>query len=108
MRGKPVVPRALARRDVEEAIDHYRREAGAGAAVGFVDSLEAAFALIGDHPAAGSPCSAHELDLPGLRSILLKRSPYLVFYVERDDHLDVWRVLHAHRDVPARMRPPEV
>ncbi|SFL20560.1 type II toxin-antitoxin system RelE/ParE family toxin [Methylorubrum salsuginis] len=77
-------------------------------AVGFVDSLEAAFTLIGDHPAAGSPRYAHELDRPWLRSILLKSSPYPVFYVERGDHRDVWQVLHAHRDIPARMRPPEV
>jgi toxin ParE1/3/4 len=106
--SKPVVPRALARRDVEEAIDHYWREAGADAAIGFVDSLEAAYIVIGGQPAAGSPRYAHELDLPGLRSILLKRYPYLVFYVERDDYLDVWRILHAHRDIPARLRPPEV
>jgi len=29
--------------------------------------------------------------------------PYLVFYVERPDHLEVWRVLHAQRDVPLAM-----
>lgn len=26
--------------------------------------------------------------------------PYLVFYVAGDDHVDVWRVLHAERDIP--------
>jgi len=31
----------------------------------------------------------------------LKRRLYLVFYVERDDHIDVWRVLNAARDIPA-------
>jgi toxin ParE1/3/4 len=30
-----------------------------------------------------------------------------VFYIERDDHIDVWRVLHAQRDIPALMREPE-
>ena len=30
-----------------------------------------------------------------------------VFYVERDDHIDVWRVLHAQRDIPAWMQEPE-
>jgi toxin ParE1/3/4 len=30
--------------------------------------------------------------------------PYLIFYIDRDDHVDVWRVLHAQRDIPARLR----
>jgi hypothetical protein len=29
------------------------------------------------------------------------RYPYLVFYVERSDHIDIWRVLHGQRDIPA-------
>ena len=32
---------------------------------------------------------------------LLKGYPYLVFYIERDSHIDVWRVLHAQQDIPA-------
>ncbi|HEY8332752.1 MAG TPA: type II toxin-antitoxin system RelE/ParE family toxin, partial [Tardiphaga sp.] len=54
-------------------------------------------------PATGSPRYAHELNLPGLRCWPLTRYPYLVFHVERPDHVDVWRVLHAGRDIPAWM-----
>jgi len=104
---KPVLPRESARRDVEAAVDHYLREAGPDTALGFIEALRNAYRMIADHPAAGSPRYAHELALPGLRSRLLKRYPYLVFYVEREDHIDVWRVLHAHRDVPGWMREPE-
>lgn len=43
---------------------------------------------------------AHEPDLPGLRHQSLSRFPYLVFDVERPDHIDVWRVLDARRDSP--------
>jgi toxin ParE1/3/4 len=39
--------------------------------------------------------------LPGLRFWPLKRYPYFVFYLERETHIDVWRVLHAERDIPA-------
>ena len=53
------------------------------------------------HPATGSARYALELNLPGLRSWPLKHYPYLVFYVERADHIDVWRVLHSQRDIPA-------
>jgi toxin ParE1/3/4 len=104
---KRVLPRQIARRDVEAAVDHYSREAGPDIALGFIDALEAAYEVIAAHPAAGSPRYAHELALPGLRTRALKRFPYLVFYVERDDHIDVWRVLHAQRDIPAWMQEPE-
>jgi toxin ParE1/3/4 len=30
-----------------------------------------------------------------------------VFYVERPDHIDVWRVLHGQRDIPAWMQEPD-
>lgn len=42
-----------------------------------------------------------------LRNWAVKGFPYLVFYIERDDHIDVWRVLHGRRDIPSRMREPE-
>ena len=106
MSRKPVLPRALARRDVDDAVDHYLHAAGVEIALGFIEALESAYRAIADHPAAGSPRHAHELALPGLRSRGLERYPYLVFYVERDDHIDVWRVLHAQRDIPAWMQEP--
>lgn len=76
----------------------------ANAALGFVDSLEHAYTHIGRNPASGSPRYAHELNLPGLRTWPTPRFPYLVFYVEYEDHVDVWRVLHAKRDIPAWMQ----
>jgi toxin ParE1/3/4 len=102
---KAVVPRARAQRDVEEAID-YLSENAAEAALGFVDELERAYNHIGRHPAAGSSRYAHELNLAGLRFWPLRKYPYLVFCVEKDDHVDVWRVLQGQRDIPAWMREP--
>lgn len=107
MTVKRVVPRAQAHRDAEQAIDHYAREAGPEVAVGFVDALEAAYRAIAEHPGIGSPRYAHELDLPGLRHRRLTPYPWLLFYVERDDHIDVWRVLDARRDIPAWLGEPE-
>ena len=100
---KGVVPRELANRDVEEAIDHYLLEATAKLALGFVDEIEKAYAHIARHPASGSPRYAHQLGLADLRFWPLGRYPYLVFYVECDKHIDVWRVLHEQRDIPAWM-----
>jgi toxin ParE1/3/4 len=104
---KPVLPRDLARQDVETTVDYYLREAGTNVALGFIEALRAAYRTIANHPAAGSSRYAHELAIPGLRSRRLRRYPYLVFYVEREDHIDVWRVLHAQRNIPARMQEPE-
>lgn len=104
MKAKAVVPRELARRDVEDAVVHYLAEGAETAALGFIDALENAYRHIGRNPATGSPRYAHELNLPGLRSWPLTRYPYLVFYVEHIDHVAVWRVLHWQRDIPAWMQ----
>jgi len=100
---KRIVPRELANRDVQEAIDHFLVEATTKVALGFVDELEKAYAHIARHPASGSPRYAHQLGLADLRFWPLGRYPYLVFYVECDEHIDVWRVLHDQRDIPAWM-----
>lgn len=101
MNSKPVIPRELANQDVEAALAHYLETASPAVALGFIDSLESACGRLARTPAAGSMRYAHELDLPGLRFWPLQRYPYLVFYVEGDSHVDVWRVLHEKRDIPA-------
>ncbi|WP_085028632.1 type II toxin-antitoxin system RelE/ParE family toxin [Ensifer aridi] len=106
MNNKTIIPRQLARSDVEAAIDYYAREAGTEVALGFIDALQAAYALIASHPEAGSLRYAYELGLPDLRSVSLKRYPYLIFYRDHPDHVDVWRVLHAKRDIPQWMQEP--
>ena len=42
MKSKPIVPRNVANRDVEEAIDHYLAENAEQAALGFIDALQKA------------------------------------------------------------------
>lgn len=98
---KPVIPRERARRDIEQAIDHYSTTAGDRVALGLIDALERALTTIANNPAMGSPRYAHELDLAGLRSWALKRYPYIIFYAEQEDYVDVWRVLNAKSDLPA-------
>jgi toxin ParE1/3/4 len=100
---KPIVPRELARSDIEDIIDHYLDNGDFNAALGFVDALEQAYAHIGRQPASGSPRYGHELNLPGLRFWAVTRYPYLVFYFEHENLIDVWRVLHGRRDIPAWM-----
>jgi toxin ParE1/3/4 len=101
VKTNPVIPRELALRDVEQAVAYYLDEGATSAALGLIDALEKAYAHIGRQPATGSPRYAHELNLPGLRFWPLTRYPYCVFYTEKSDHIDVWRVLHGQRDIPA-------
>ena len=103
MEIKPVVPRAQAARDVDAVLVYYLEQGAVDAALGFIDALEEAYSHIGRHPATGSPRYAHELNLPDLRFWLVPGYPYVVFYVERDSHIDVWRILHGQRDIPAWM-----
>lgn len=107
MTHKPAVLRAAADRDVQEAIDFYVNEGAQAAALKFIDAFEQALLEVERHPAIGSTRYAHELDLPGLRCWPLRGYPQLIFYVEREDHIDVWRVLHGNRDIPSWLRAAE-
>ena len=104
MKGKAVIPRERAERDIDTAAGYYFEEGGADLALRFINALESATRHIAANPATGSPRYASALALPGLRFWSLKRFPYLIFYVERADHVDVWRVLHGQRDIPAWLR----
>lgn len=101
MTAKPVILRQQAERDIGDAVEHYRAEAGQAVALALVDELERVLTRMTTHPGTGSSRYAHDLGLPGLRFQVLRKYPYLVFYVEQENSIDVWRVLHGHRDIPA-------
>ena len=95
--------RRQARLDVEAAIDFYLAEAGEHVALAFIDAVEASVLAISRHPAAGSPRYGQALNLPQLRSRAVKDFPYLIFYAEIDNRIEIWRVLHARRDIPQHL-----
>ncbi|GAA10489.1 hypothetical protein ATPR_3493 [Acetobacter tropicalis NBRC 101654] len=107
MTTRRAVLREQAERDIDRIIDDYVGKAGSAVADRFVGALEEGMTLIGQYPGIGSPRCGYELDLPGLRALTLRNWPFVVFYVEREDHLDVWRVLHAHQDIPGWLRDPD-
>jgi toxin ParE1/3/4 len=84
--------RAAAKRDVDDAVDYYRDEAGSEIALGFIDSLETAITHLCQHPLSGSLRFAFELEIPDLRSCSVPRVPYLLFYLPDEDRIDIWRV----------------
>lgn len=100
MKTKQAIPRPEAQRDIDEAVDYYLREAGVEAAMGLIDSIQKTYLHLRRYPQIGSTRYAHELDLPGLRMWPLRHHPFLVFYLEQPDALDIWRVLNSQRDIP--------
>ncbi|MFP5578434.1 MAG: type II toxin-antitoxin system RelE/ParE family toxin [Acidimicrobiia bacterium] len=107
MADKPIRLRTLAAADLEDAAIYYRDNAGEQTALGFLDEVQAAFKLISSGPGTGSLRCSYDLDIPGLRAFPITRFDHAVFYVEDDDVVDVWRILHRQRDIPATLEPPE-
>lgn len=97
---KRAIQSALAQQDIGNAFDYYLGFASATTATDFVLAMDASMRNIERFPASGSLRYAELLGVDGLRFSLVERFPYLVFYFERTDHVDVVRVLHQHQDVP--------
>jgi toxin ParE1/3/4 len=99
--GKAIIRRKLARRDLEDASDYYYGEGGEALELRFIDAMEQTLGLIAEMPGIASPRYAEILQRSGLRCFGVKRFPYLVFYIEHPDRIDVLRILHRRRDIPA-------
>ena len=100
---KPAVLRPQPLRDQQGEVRNYRNEAGTRVAVRLVKATNAALDQIELEPGIGSPVLGSQLAIPGLRSWQVKRFPLLWFYFEREDHLDVVRLLGARQDVAANL-----
>ena len=102
MKPLTVLPRAT--RDIRSAVIYYRSEAGEAVAIRFIQALERQYRAIARQPGIGSPRYADELGIGNLRSAAVKRFPYLIFYIELEDRIEVWRMLHVQRDIPELMQ----
>jgi toxin ParE1/3/4 len=100
---KLVVRRRRADDDIESAVSYYSDEAGAEVAFAFLGQLEEAIRHISKQPSAGSQRYGHKLQISDLRQWPIKRFPCLIFYVEKEKHIDIARVLHSKRDIPSSM-----
>ncbi len=104
MTAKPVVLSDRARDEFFQAIAHYIAQASQSVANDFAEALEQTLARAGDYPASGSPAYAQAMNIADLRSWPVSGFPYLVFTVEREDKVDVLRILHTATDIPASLR----
>ncbi len=86
----PLTLRPRAEADLDDAFRWYEaRLPGLGEV--FLRSLDACFARIQRHP------EAYPEALPRVRRAALRRFPYGVFYVIREDWIDALAVYHARR-----------
>ena len=103
MIDKRIERRSAASRDIRLAAAFYVDRGGERLARRFADSVDTAIRRVARHPAAGSPRYEELTKIAGLRSRQLRQFPYLVFYIEHPDHIEVLRVLHAERDLMAEL-----
>lgn len=101
MKQKPIVRRRRADDDIEAAIAYYLEEAGDEIVMDFVNQLEESIRKIARQPASGSPRYGNLLQIPDLRQWPMRRFPYLLFYIEKENRIELVRVLHSRVDIPA-------
>ncbi len=92
---RQVLLRPLAKIDVSEIWD-YIAEDSLNAADDWIDRLDEKFQLLATQPLMGR---VREELLPHLRSF--GHGSYVIFYLPLTNGIDVVRVLHAARDIPA-------
>jgi toxin ParE1/3/4 len=105
--SKPVVPRVMAEDDLDRAIDHYLITAGTDVVIDFLHDIDNAVAHISRFPGSGSPKYGYEPSLAGIRFWPLKKFPFLIFYIESEHQIDVWRVIHGNMDITAQLDDPD-
>jgi len=97
--ARTIAPHRHAIADVHDIICYYREQAGTTVAEHFAIEIDEAYARLKQHPNIGSPRLALDLDIEGVKSWALKRFPHRIFYEVKDDHVELWRILHPRRDI---------
>ncbi len=88
--------RKAARDDALAEVRYYRTQAGVDVSVRLRNALEESLTQISSNPGIGSPRLGHALSAPGLRTWRVAGFPLALWYFERQDHVDVVRVI-GHR-----------
>jgi len=100
---KPVRVRPRADAEIDALADYIAQD-NPPAALRFLDAVQKTFDLIGEQPGIGSRRYAH---LPLLGEVrvwpVADFEKHLVFYIERPGYIDVLRILHGARDIPAAL-----
>lgn len=69
----------------------------------FIETLADATTVLGTYPLVGSPRLAADIGIAEVRTLALRRFPYVLVYSDDADAVRVHRVLHTARDIPAEL-----
>ena len=103
MNPKPVVLSDRALVDLAQIVRRYTSAASTDVARSFVRAAEDAFQHLSLFPASGSTRLDLPSDWPELSAWPLTGFPYLLFYAVNDDTINIYRILHTARDIPASL-----
>lgn len=95
---KPCLLRPLAREDRRHEVRYHRDHAGTTVALRLVKSMAASLDQISRQPGLGSPVLGQQLDIAGLRTWLVGGFPLAFWYIERERHIDVVRLVGQRQD----------
>lgn len=95
---KPCLLRPQGRSDWRGEVRYYRREAGAKVAANLVAALRRAMKELTRQPGIGSPLLGQELGIQGMRAWRVAGFPLSLWYFEREEHIDVVRLVGHRQD----------
>jgi toxin ParE1/3/4 len=98
---KPPRLRPKAKDDRRNEVRYYRLNGGTSVAENLVIETRWALKQIEQAPGIGSPRLGQLAEISGLRSWRVTGFPLVWLYFERDDHLDVIRLLGERQDILA-------
>lgn len=71
----------------------------------FLDSSKETFAFLAEHPRIGAFYPTKNERLPGLRVFRVRKFPnHLAFYLQRENSIEIVRVVHGARDLDAALQ----
>jgi toxin ParE1/3/4 len=101
---KPIIRRPKAAEDVEGHA-MYIADGSIDAATKFLERAEQTLKGLSLFPASGAPFPSRHPELAGVRTKLVKDFPnHVVFYIERDDAIEIIRVLRGGQDVSIELQ----
>ncbi len=103
MTARRVVTTRRADEDITRALEGYLEADARDAASDLIDMLRDARDLLSTHPSIGSARHAAETGILELRSVALKRFPFILFSTDDADAVRIHRVLRSTRDLPAEL-----
>jgi len=95
-----------ARADLRAEIIYYRKHACKPIANELAGAADETLRHLQQNPGTGSPRIGQELGIPGLRSWRVSGFPLIWFYFEREDCLDVVRLLGERQDILSILNVP--